>query len=386
MSIRLQRGLTAAQKTELWERWRRGESQTDIGLALGKTWGSVAYVLKQRGGIYQPPPCRSPGCLSLSEREAISRGLVSGCSLRAVARQLHRAPSTISREVQRNGGLAHYRAADADAATWRRAARPKPCKLVQQPELGRIVADKLRRFWSPQQIAGWLKRQYPQDESMQVSHETIYRSLFVQGRGVLKRELMQHLRSRRVMRRAKASTNKGRGQGQIVDAISIRERPAEVEDRAVPGHWEGDLLAGSRQSHVATLVERHSRYVMLAKLPNRNSQTVVTALTELICRLPVELRKSLTWDRGAEMAQHKQISLATDLQIYFCDPHSPWQRGSNENTNRLLRQYLPKGTDLSVYSQAELDAIARELNERPRQTLGFMTPAEKLQQTVAPTD
>lgn len=383
MSTRFQRGLTAAQRTELWERWRRGESQTEIGVALGKTWSSIAYVLKQHGGIYRPPRYRNPSCLSLSEREAISRGLAAGSSLSEIARQLHRAPSTISREVQRNGGPEHYRAAEADTATWERAARPKPCKLSQQPDLRRIVAEKLQRAWSPQQIAGWLKRQYPRDESMQVSHETIYRSLFVQGRGVLKRELMQHLRSRRVMRRAKALTHKGRGQGQIVDAISIRERPAEAEDRAVPGHWEGDLLAGSHQSRLATLVERHSRYVMLAKLPNRNSGTLVAVLTELIRRLPVELCKSLTWDRGAEMAQHKQISLATDLQIYFCDPHSPWQRGSNENTNRLLRQYLPKGTDLSVYSQAELDAIARELNERPRQTLGFMTPAEKLRETVA---
>lgn len=376
-------GLTVRQKAELWDRWRAGESINEIGRALGKRASSVFDALQRQGGIYRAPRRRSTGCLTLGEREEISRGIAAGCSIRQIAGQLGRAPSTVSREIARNGGRADYRASVADKAAWQRALRPKPCKLGLHPRLRRIVAAKLRLRWSPEQIAGWLKCHHPEDETLHVSHETIYRSLFVQSRGVLKKELMAHLRSRRKMRRGKTATAKGQRRGQLVDAVSISERPPAVEDRAVPGHWEGDLIAGSRNSHIATLVERHSRFVMLAKLDGRDAQTVVAALIKKMQRLPLELRKSLTWDRGAEMAKHKDITIATDLEIYFCDPRSPWQRGSNENTNGLLRQYFPKGTDLSKHSQAQLNAVAKQLNQRPRETLGFRTPAEKLQDTVA---
>ena len=266
---------------------------------------------------------------------------------------MSRSASTVSREIRRNGGYDTYRASEADERAWDRARRPKPCRLAHHPELVQVVEDKLREDWSPEQIAGWLKRTYPKDESYYVSHETIYRSLFIQARGALKKELSQYLRSRRTIRRSKQASRKGHGGGQITDAISIRERPAEVEDRAVPGHWEGDLIAGSKNSHIATLVERHSRYVMLAKVSSKETETVVSALIEQARQLPTELYKSLTWDRGLEMADHRRFTLATDIDVYFCDPHSPWQRGSNENTNGLLRQYFPKGTDLSVHSQEQ---------------------------------
>lgn len=378
-------GFTASQEAEMWKRWRQGDSVAAISRAIGKASSSISSVLERHGGIYPTPRRRSDGSLTLAEREEISRGLMVGRSIREIAGRMKRAPSTVSREVRRNRGRVHYRAAAADQAAWERSRRPKECKLARYPKLRRIVAEKLQLAWSPEQIAGWLKRCYPEDESLHVSHETIYRSLFVQSRGVLKKELMKHLRSRRRVRHGKSATAKGQRRGQILGAISIRERPAAVEDRAIPGHWEGDLIAGTRASQIATLVERHSRFVMLVKLTGRDSQTVVSALIEQAKQLPVELRKSLTWDRGAEMAQHKQITLSTDLQLYFCDPQSPWQRGSNENTNGLLRQYLPKGTDLSVHSQDDLDAIARSLNERPRKTLAFQTPAEKLQESVAST-
>lgn len=374
------RGLTVEQRTELWDLWRQGESVTDIARALG-TWPSaISYNVRQRGGFSPPTRHRSAQSLTLQEREDISRGLARGWTFREIARQSGRSPSTISREVQRNGGRQNYRAIGADQAAWQRALRPKPCKLALHPGLGRIVASKLQQAWSPQQIAGWLKRNYPQDESLHVSHETIYRTLFMQSRGALKRELIEHLRSGREVRRGRRASAKG---GHIIDPISIRQRPAEVEDRAVPGHWEGDLVVGSGPSFVATLVERQTRYVMLAKLPDKRTETVVAELSGVIQRLPQELRKSLTWDRGMEMANHKSFTVATEVQVYFCDPYSPWQRGSNENTNGLLRQYLPKGTDLSVYSQEELDRIARELNERPRKTLDFQTPAERLMECVA---
>jgi IS30 family transposase len=302
-----------------------------------------------------------------------------------MARLLGRSPSTVSRELRRNGGYDQYRAALADKRAWNSARRPKRCKLARHPLLCLAVAKKLRLNWSPEQIAGWLKRAHPGDGSYQVSHETIYRSLFVQARGVLKKELLQHLRSKRTNLRSKHISQKGEGQGQIKDMISIRERPASVEDRAVPGHWEGDLITGSKNSHIATLVERHTRYVMLVKVANKDTHTVVSALIKQAKKLPTELYKSLTWDRGKELSAHKQFTLATDIDVYFCDPQSPWQRGSNENTNGLLRQYFPKGTDLSVYSQAELNKVARQLNERPRKTLEFETPAERFNACVAST-
>jgi IS30 family transposase len=302
-----------------------------------------------------------------------------------MARLLGRSPSTVSREIKRNGGYDRYRAALADERAWDTARRPKRCKLVKHPQLRRVVARKLRLNWSPEQIAGWLKRAHPGDGSYHVSHETIYRSLFVQARGVLKKELMLHLRSQRTMRRPGPKKWQGDTRGQIKDMVSIRERPASVEDRAVPGHWEGDLLSGPQNSYIATLVERHTRYVMLVKVANKDTRTVVSALIKQAKTLPGELYKSLTWDRGKELAAHKQFTLATDIDVYFCDPQSPWQRGSNENTNGLLRQYFPKGTDLSVYSQAELNKVARQLNERPRKTLEFETPAERFNACVAST-
>jgi IS30 family transposase len=320
------------------------------------------------------------------EREEISRGLAGFLSLRTIATQLGRAPSTISREVNRNGGLAHYRASQADQAAWDRAHRPKACKLVANRALARVVARKLQLEWAPEQIAGWLKHTYPEDESYQVSHETIYKSLFIQARGALKKELLQHLRRTRAMRRSRHHTQKTADHGRLTDTVSIRERPASVEDRAVPGHWEGDLVFGSNNSQIATLVERHTRYVMLAKVKGKDTETVINALIKQAHKLPRELYKSLTWDRGKEMADHKRFTLATDIKVYFCDPHNPWQRGSNENTNGLLRQYFPKGMDLSEVSQAKLNAIARRLNERPRKTLNYETPAERFNACVALTD
>ena len=386
MGQRYRYGLTAAQKTELWDRYQRGESLSAIGQVLGKPSSSIYGQLAPHGGIRPAPRRRSRLSLTLSEREEISRGIVAQQSIRSMARRLGRWPSTVSREVRRNGGDDDYRAALADERAWARARRPKRCKLAMNSPLRRAVARKLKLNWSPQQIAGWLKKAHPGDESYHVSHETIYRSLFVQARGVLKKELMQHLRSKRTIRRSKHAKQRGDGRGQINDIISISERPASVADRAVPGHWEGDLLAGSKNTYIATLVERHTRYVMLAKVASRDTQTVVNALIKQSRKLPRELYKSLTWDRGKELADHKRFTRATDIAVYFCDPQSPWQRGSNENTNGLLRQYFPKRTDLSVHSQRHLNAVARQLNERPRKTLEFETPAERFSACVASTD
>lgn len=376
---------TDTQKADIWDRWQRGESMSDIARALGRTTSSVKYPLGLNGGVRPHSRARSPRVLSLAEREGISRGLASGISLRAIATELGRSPSTISREIRRNGGCASYRAHRADKSAWERARRPQDCKLAHRPHLVERIAQQLKVGWSPEQIAGWLKLAYPEEEQYHVSHETIYRSLFIQARGVLKQELLACLRSQRTVRRSRHSLLKGRHLGNIPDAVSIRERPASVEDRAVPGHWEGDLIVGNKNSQIATLVERHSRYVMLAKIDRKDSATVVEALTRQASQLPRELYQSLTWDRGSEMTEHKAFTLATDIQVYFCDPRSPWQRGSNENTNRLLRQYFPKGTDLSVHSQGELDRVARLLNERPRKTLGFQTPAAKFNACVAST-
>ena len=371
------------QKALMWDRWQQGDSLHDIARLFDRSHSSIRGILARSGGIRPPPRRRSPLALSLAEREEISRGLVAGHSIRSIAASLRRSPSTVSREINRNSGQRGYRANQADQAAWERAHRPKPCKLVQNRALARMVAQKLKQLWSPQQIAGWLKHRYPNNENNQVSHETIYRSLFIQARGALKKELLQHLRSKRAMRRSRHKTLKGEGLGQITDTVSIRERPASVEERAVPGHWEGDLIFGTRDTQIATLVERHTRYVMLAKVNSKHTETVINALIKQAHRLPRELYKSLTWDRGSEMADHKRFTLATDIKVYFCDPQSPWQRGSNENTNGLLRQYFPKGTDLSVHSQAKLNAVARQLNERPRETLGFHTPAERFSECVA---
>ncbi len=385
MCQRYRRGFTAAEKTELWDRWQRGESLKEIGRAFGKPSSSIHFQVAPHGGIRPAPRRRSRLSLTLLEREEISRGLAAHQSARSIARMLGRSASTVSRELCRNGGYDCYRAALADAKAWDRARRPKRCKLANSLRLRQTVASQLRLNWSPEQIAGWLKRAHPEDESYRVSHETIYRSLYVQARGVLKKELLGYLRSKRTIRRSKRADPDGDRRGQIKDLVSISQRPATVEDRAVPGHWEGDLLAGSKNSHIATLVERHTRYVMLAKVTNKDTHTVVSALIKQARKLPDELYKSLTWDRGKELTDHRRFTLATNIDVYFCDPQSPWQRGSNENTNGLLRQYFPKGTDLSVYPQAHLNKVARQLNERPRQTLQFETPAERFNACVAST-
>ena len=377
--------LSGAQRTDLWSRWKAGQSLHQIGRAFGKSHVSIQFLLSQHGGIVPAARRRSLLTLTLAEREDISRGIASGSSIRDIAKGLERAASTVSREVARHGGRPEYRANDADQRAWDSTLRPKRCLLAMQVKLQEVVASKLILDWSPEQISGWLKIRYPEDESMRVSHETIYRSLFIQARGVLKKELLGHLRSKRRIRRSRHARIFKDSRGQIVDAISIRERPAEIEDRAIPGHWEGDLIGGTKNSHIATLVERHSRFTALVKVQSRDTATVVAALSRQIRRLPTSLRRSLTWDRGLEMAQHKTFTVATDVKVYFCDPHSPWQRGTNENTNRLLRQYLPKRTDLSGYTQSQLDKIALRLNQRPRKTLGFETPASKLRASVAPT-
>jgi IS30 family transposase len=377
--------LSTEQRIDMWRRWKAGESLHDIGRAFGKGHGSIRFLLAQRGGIVPAARRRSPRTLTLAEREDISRGIASGSSIREIAKGFERAASTVSREVARHGGRPRYRANQADRQAWESALRPKVCLLAIDEKLRTIVASKLILDWSPEQISKWLKVHYPSNESMRVSHETIYRSLFIQARGVLKKELIQHLRSKRLIRRSRHSRADGQSRGQIVDAISISERPAEVEDRAIPGHWEGDLLSGSRNSHIATLVERHSRFAMLIKVPSKDTETVVAALSKHVLKLPATLRRSLTWDRGHEMAKHKSFTVDTNVKVYFCDPQSRWQRGTNENTNGLLRQYFPKKTDLSVYSQADLNQVALRLNQRPRKTLGFETPASKLQASVAST-
>jgi IS30 family transposase len=386
MAYRTRIYYTDADKELMWDRWQSGESLHSIARLFDRYHPSIQRILAESGGIRPPKRRRSRLALSIAEREEISRGIVAGRSIRSIASSLGRAASTVSRELRRNGGRRRYRANRADKAAWERAKRPKTCKLVENRALARVVASKLQLEWAPDQIAGWLKLTYPNDQDMQVSHETIYKSLFIQARGALKKELLQHLRKTRAMRRSRHKTLKGEGLGQITNTVSIRERPAEAEDRAVPGHWEGDLLCGTKDSQIATLVERHTRYVMLVRVPSKDTKTVINALIKHAHKLPRELYKSLTWDRGSEMADHQKFSLATDIDVYFCDPQHPWQRGSNENTNGLLRQYFPKGMDLSKVHQNRLNAVARRLNERPRKTLGYYSPAEKFAECVAATD
>ncbi|RQS54972.1 IS30 family transposase [Burkholderia sp. Bp8963] len=376
---------TDTQKALMWERWRTGESLQQIAQLFDRNHSSVQQILAEAGGIQPKQRHRSSLALTLAEREEISRSVVAGDSIRAIANRIGRAPSTISRELKRNGGMPGYRANNADELAWERARRPQICKLVRNRELAQVVASKLRLQWSPEQIAGWLKHVYAVNRDYQVSHETIYRSLYIQARGALKKELLEHLRRSRAMRRSRHHTMKTDGHGRICDTVPISERPATVEDRAIPGHWEGDLLFGSANSQIATLVERQSRFVMLVKVGSKDTETVINALIRHAGKLPQELYKSLTWDRGKEMADHTRFTVSTDIKVYFCDPQSPWQRGSNENTNGLLRQYFPKGIDLSAYSQAKLNAVARRLNERPRKTLDFDTPAERFHQFVAST-
>ena len=382
MAKRGRAGLSHKQKAELWRRWKAGECAADIARALEVRGAHVAHVVRAAGGIAPNARRRSAKCLASREREEISRGVAAGFSARQIAERLGRSPSTIARELHRNGGRRAYRANEADTCAWERARRPKECLLARRPELRLQVAQRLADDWSPRQISCWLKLEYPDDKGMQVSHETIYRTLFVQARGSLKKELISHLRAAKRIRRPNGVPRSTGQRGKIVDAISIRERPAEVEDRAVPGHWEGDLLCGSRNTYIATLVERHTRFVMLVRVDGKDSDTVVAALSRQVRKLPAQLKRSLTWDRGHEMADHKKFTLATHVQVYFCDPQSPWQRGSNENTNGLLRQYFPKKTDLSPYSQDYLNKIATRLNTRPRMTLGWKTPAQRLAEVL----
>jgi IS30 family transposase len=376
---RKRREYSAEERKELWARWKRGESISDIGRALDRAPGTIHYTIRQHGGVAPAERRRSRLALTAREREEISRSVAVGESARRIAARLGRSPSTVTRELARHGGRRRYRAAEADRRAWQNGKRPQRCKLARHSALSRLVASKLREDWSPEQIAGWLKARYPHDQTMRVSHETIYLALFIQARGALRRELIAHLRRTRAIRRPRTASRLNRGQGQIIDAVSIRERPAEAVDRAIPGHWEGDLLAGAANSHIATLVERHSRFVMLVTVDGKDTRSVTNALSNQVRQLPQQLRASLTWDRGMEMADHARFTIATEVKVYFCDPQSPWQRGSNENTNGLLRQYLPKGTNLARLTQPQLDAIAAKLNTRPRRTLDFKTPADTLE-------
>jgi IS30 family transposase len=377
-------GLTEEQKADMWRRWKAGYSIREICQLFKRNSSPVYVQLANRGGIAPPGRVRAV-VLKMTEREEISRGLGSGESLRSIAGRLARAPSTVSREVARHGGRARYRANHADYEASLSALRPKPCRLALNGRLRKVVASKLALEWSPEQVSGWLKIRYPDDESMQISHETIYKSLFIQARGALKKELIKHLRSGRRFRHARSSASEEL-RGKIRETISIRERPAEAEDRAIPGHWEGDLLCGTKSSQIITLVERHSRYTALIKVADHKTENVVAALTRHVRKLPKSLRRSLTWDHGKEMSNHASFSVATDVKVYFCDPSSPWQRGTNENTNGLLRQYFPKRADLSGFTQSQLDRVALRLNQRPRKTLGFKTPADKFRACVAPSD
>jgi len=381
------RRFTETEKQTIWDMREAGVPVKRIARHLGRQNVSLRVFIADAGGKRPSARERSELRLSLKEREEISRGLAAGDSIRAIAETLGRSPSTVCREVNANGGREKYRALVADRAACRRALRPKRAKLAQCRRFRGVVERKLEAKWSPQQISAWLALEYPDHPEMQVSHETIYQSLFVQSRGALRKELHTCLRSGRAMRRAKAYVKANHiGQGQLKNMVMISERPAEVKDRAVPGHWEGDLIFGKKMTSVGTLVERHSRYVILLKLPNgHGAEAVRKAMTKRVLTLPAQLRRSITWDQGKEMAEHVRFTVETGVQIYFCDPKSPWQRGSNENTNGLLRQYLPKSSDLSQCTQRELDAIARSLNTRPRQTLGWMTPSQAFAEAVAVT-
>jgi len=374
--------LTVAEKALIEQRWRAGVPSKQIARDMGRAYRTVHDQVDRLRRRPPLPRARSGRQLRMAEREEISRGLASGDSLRCIAARLGRSPSTVCREVTRNAGRRRYRAQRAEEQAWVRSRRPKPAKLAVCAPLRVVVEGRLAVQWSPQQIARWLPTQFPDQEQMRVSHETIYMSLFVQGRGALRKELAHQLRHGHVNRRPRGYSPMN-GQGQLRDTVHISERPADAEDRAVPGHWEGDLLLGTSRTCIATLVERHSRFVMLVKIPGRRTSAEVTAaLAAKVQELPAALKRSLTWDHGKEMALHAQFTIDTGVQVYFCDPRSPWQRGSNENTNGLLRQYFPKGKSMAGYSQADLDEVADRLNGRPRQTLGWKTPSQALEQAL----
>ena len=369
-------GFSVEQQNLIWAMWRRGDAIREMERTLGETLPRIRRYLRQWGGIPPIPRQRRANQLTLAEREEISRGIAAGLSARAIARRIDRPSSTVSREIARNGGRDAYRALVADAAAFDRARRPKPSKLATHPDLRGVVADKLDDDWSPQQIAQWLRREFHGDAAMQISHESIYRDLYMPSRKVFDASMFHRLRSERSIRRPRGK-KRSHGRGQIRNMVSIRERPTEADTRQVAGHWEGDLVFGARPSAVATLVDRATRYAMVVALPDGNkADAVARALIDHLGRLPAPLRRSLTWDRGSEMAHHSVITTALSLPVFFCDPHHPWQRGTNENTNRLLRQYLHKNADLATFTRDELDAIAAKLNQRPRRVLGWATPAE----------
>ena len=377
------KGLTQEDKERIWDVRAGGASSHEIARRLGLSQSSVDRHLGKTGGVWPRRRTRAPRCLRLEEREEISRGIARGESARTIGARIGRHHTTVSREIRRSGGRRRYRAAFADREAWERSRRPKPTKLERCPALCEEVASRLARNHSPEQIAGALRRRHPDNQRMQVSHETIYRALYVQTRGELRRELTRHLRTRRAKRRPRGSSRKGQGRGQLTEMVMISERPPEVSDRAVPGHWEGDLLLGTKGNAIATLVERRTRYVQLVALAEGiRAEPVCRALADSVSTLPAQLRRSLTWDQGAEMAEHKRFTVKTGVDVYFCDPASPWQRGTNENTNGLLRQYFPKRTSLAGVSQERLDEVAAELNARPRKTLGFATPAEQLAELI----
>lgn len=386
MTYKSRKTFTEEEHRRCWQLWRQGLGYSDIAREIASKPGTVFGLIRLNGGFSPPQRQRNQLHLTLLEREEISRGIAQGLGIRTIATQLRRSPSTISRELNRNGGVNCYRAANADQQAWSSASRPKPCKLASNSELRDFVIDRLQHKWSPQQISGWLSRHAVHNQYMQISHETIYKSLYLQARGVLKKELMKQLRYGHKMRHTKLHSTRGdRGTIRIVNGLSISDRPPEVTARAVPGHWEGDLISGSNNSHIATLVERNSRYTILAQLDGKDADSVVQAITREMIKLPLNLRKTLTWDRGMEMAKHASFTIATDMAVYFCDPQSPWQRGTNENTNRLLRQYFPKKTPLDQFTQDDLDKVALELNERPRKTLGYKSPSEVISNAVALT-
>lgn len=386
MTNRSRKTFTEDEQRRCWKLWRQGLGYSEIAREIASKPGTVFGLIRLNGGFSPPQRQRNQLHLTLLEREEISRGIAQGLAIRTIATQLKQSPSTISRELSRNGGVTCYRAAKADQTAWKKACRPKPCKLASNPALCDFITEKLLYKWSPQQISGWLAHNSVDNKCMQISHETIYKSLYLQARGVLKKELMRQLRYGHKMRHTKLHSTRGdRGTIRIVNGLSISDRPPEVTDRAVPGHWEGDLISGSNNSHIATLVERNSRYTILAQLDGKDADSVIQAITREMIKLPLSLRKTLTWDRGMEMAKHASFSIATDMPVYFCDPQSPWQRGTNENTNRLLRQYFPKKTPLDQFTQDDLDKVALELNERPRKTLGYKTPIEVISITVALT-
>ena len=367
------RPLTAQDKDEIWDLVMAGGTHGRVGQQVGRHTSVVREVIASTSGVRPVVRSRGADRLTMADREDIACGVAAGLSVRAIARGVCRSASTVSRELTRNGGPRTYRPSLAEQAAWERAARPKQCKLAVNPALREHVVEGLKLQWLPEQIAGWLTVEFPDDPELRVSYETIYLSLFVQSKGLLNKELTKELRSGRGVRRAGRISVRGQGRGQIVDALHISERPAEADDRAVPGHWEGDMVAGSGNTHVGTLVERTSRFVPLVKLENKTTDCVIVAVTASIQQLPEQLKRSLTWDRGLEMAKHKQFTVDTGVTVYFCNPKSPWQRGTNENTNGLIRQYLPHGMNLKDITQEQLDDIAHRLNGRPRKTLGFMT-------------